>query len=55
MFSLFFLFLELEKIEGRDEVKEHNAADEKDETLVHVVERAKQPSPPGKRPGPTTG
>ncbi|MCD7464697.1 hypothetical protein HAX54_053245 [Datura stramonium] len=55
---------ELENAQGFGDVKEQGvvAAAEKDEEektedegLVHVVARAKMSTPPGKRPGPTTG
>uniref|UniRef100_M1A7C6 Uncharacterized protein n=1 Tax=Solanum tuberosum TaxID=4113 RepID=M1A7C6_SOLTU len=48
-----------EKEQGQGLVVTNDEQDEakevEDEKLVHAVERAKQPTPPGKRPGPTIG
>lgn len=48
-----------EKEEGQGVVVMNDQQDEakevEDEKLVHVVEKAKFPTPPGKRPGPTIG
>ncbi|KAJ8564982.1 hypothetical protein K7X08_001442 [Anisodus acutangulus] len=53
---------ESKNAQGCGDVKGQGAVVEKDEAgkaedegLVHVVVRAKLPTPPGKRPGPTTG
>ncbi|KAG5609046.1 hypothetical protein H5410_020327 [Solanum commersonii] len=48
-----------EKEQGQGLVVTNDQQDEakevEDEKLVHVVGRAKQSTPPGKRPGPTIG
>ncbi|TMW80876.1 hypothetical protein EJD97_014098 [Solanum chilense] len=48
-----------EKEQGQGVVVINDQQDEakevEDEKLVHVVEKAKFPTPPGKRPGPTIG